>query len=118
MNREALERYRLTKAEYSVLEVLWGTTEPLTKEQINQKAQENGLKCWKDRTTFNLIGNLTDKKLIVTVDSVRTGRNYARRFRPAMSKATFFLSAAIYAMTPGEWAAMRAELAEMNEKEK
>lgn len=117
MNREALERYRLTKAEYRVMEVLWGTTAPLTHEQINQKAEENGLKCWKDRTTFNLIGNLADKKLIVTVDSVRAGRNYARRFRPLMSKATFFLSAAIYAMTPGEWAVMRTELADMNEQE-
>lgn len=115
MNREALERYRLTKAEYSVMEVLWSTTEPLTKEQINQKAQENGLKCWKDRTTFNLIGNLTDKKLIVTVDSVRTGRNYARRFRPLMSKAGFFLAAAAQAMTDGEWAAMCDEMKEQEE---
>ena len=115
MNREALERYRLTKAEYRVLEVLWSTSEPLTKEKINQTAEETGLKCWKDRTTFNVICNLADKKRIGTVDSVRTGRNYARRFRPLMSKAGFFLAAAAQAMTDGEWAAMCDEMKEQEE---
>lgn len=115
MNREVLERYRLTKAEYRVMEVLWSTNEPLTNEQINQIAEENGLKCWKDRTMFNVICNLADKKLIVTVDSVRTGRNYARRFRPLMSKADFFLAAAAAAMTDGEWAAMRDNMNEQEE---
>ena len=79
---------RLTKSELAVMEVLWDEGEALTSAEIIQKSKE---KEWKDSSVHLLINSLLKKKVVTVAGFKKTTKNYARTFKPTMTKEKYFV---------------------------
>ena len=84
-------RFRLTKSESIVLELLWDYGD-MTQDEINQKAQdlESIVHTWKPRSIFTLLNDLIRRGFVKTTGMKRAGKTYARVFAPAMSRPEYY----------------------------
>lgn len=80
--------FYLTKSESQVMNVLWSAKKPLTQQQIVEQAGED--RVFKERSIFLLLNHLMERKLIQEVGFVRSGKTYARTFKPVKSRAEWY----------------------------
>lgn len=78
----------LTKSEEQIVELLWSLGEPLTSSEIIKNSVD---KTWKDSYVHLLINSLMDKGLIEVAGFKKTTKNYARTFKPAMSREEYLV---------------------------
>ena len=85
------KRFRLTKSESIVLELLWDYGD-MTQDEINQKAQELEfiVRTWKPRSVFTLLNGLIRRDLVKVASMKRAGKTYARVFTPTMSRPEYY----------------------------
>lgn len=74
---------KLTNSERNVMELLWSSNEDLTASEI-VKFSKN--RTWKPSYIHILINSLLDKGLIIPNSFKRTVKNYARSFKPSITK--------------------------------
>lgn len=77
---------RLTESERQVLNLLWDTKEPLTSSEIVASCKG---KTWKDSYIHILINSLLKKNMIEIAGFKRTTKNYARSFKPSMTREEY-----------------------------
>lgn len=78
----------LTKSEEQIIELLWSCGEPLTSSEIIRNSVD---KTWKDSYVHLLINSLMDKGIIEVAGFKKATKNYARTFRPAMSREEYLV---------------------------
>lgn len=85
------ERFRLTKSESIVLELLWDYGN-MTQDEINQKAQEleSIVHTWKPRSIFTLLNGLISRGFVKIAGMKRAVKTYARVFTPTMSRPEYY----------------------------
>lgn len=84
-------RFRITKSESIVLELLWDYGN-MTQDEINQKAQEleSIVRTWKPRSVFTLLNDLMRRGFVKTTGTKRAGKTHARVFAPTMSRPEYY----------------------------
>ena len=85
---EYIMKSRLTKSEFSVMEVLWDEGEELTSAEIIQKSKERE---WKDSSIHLIINSLLRKKVVTVAGFKKTTKNYARTFVPVETREQFLV---------------------------
>lgn len=78
----------LTKSEEQIVELLWTSNEPLTSSEIIRNSVD---KTWKDSYVHLLINSLMDKGIIEVAGFKKATKNYARTFRPTMSREEYLV---------------------------
>lgn len=78
----------LTKSEEQIIELLWNCGEPLTSSEIIKNSVG---KTWKDSYVHLLINSLMDKGIIEVAGFKKATKNYARTFKPTMSREEYLL---------------------------
>lgn len=78
----------LTKSEEQIVELLWNSDEPLTSSEIIRNSVD---KTWKDSYVHLLINSLMDKGIIEVAGFKKATKNYARTFRPTMSREEYLV---------------------------
>lgn len=78
----------LTKSEEQIVELLWNCEEPLTSSEIIRNSVD---KTWKDSYVHLLINSLMDKGIIEVAGFKKATKNYARTFKPTMSREEYLL---------------------------
>lgn len=76
----------LTKSEEQIVELLWNFDEPLTSSEIIRNSVD---KTWKDSYVHLLINSLMDKGIIEVAGFKKATKNYARTFKPTMSREEY-----------------------------
>lgn len=76
----------LTKSEHQIMELLWAVDTPLTASEIVKLSAE---KTWKSSYIHLLVNSLLKKKMIEPVGMKQMKKNYARTFRPNISKEEY-----------------------------
>lgn len=84
-------RFRLTKSESIVLELLWDYGD-MTQDEINQKAQEleSIVRTWKPCSIFPLLNDLIRRGFVKSTGMKRAGKTYARVFAPTMNRPEYY----------------------------
>lgn len=72
------------------MNVFWDSKKALSQAQVIEKAEENGIRNWKERSIFSIINNLLAKGLIQADGFVRAGKTYARTFSATMSRPEYY----------------------------
>jgi len=78
----------LTKSEEQIVELLWNCQEPLTSSEIIRNSVD---KTWKDSYVHLLINSLMDKGIIEVAGFKKATKNYARTFKPTMSREEYMV---------------------------
>lgn len=78
----------LTKSEEQIAELLWSCEEPLTSSEIIRNSVD---KTWKDSYVHLLINSLIEKGIIEVAGFKKATKNYARTFKPTMSREEYLL---------------------------
>ena len=78
----------LTKSEEQIVELLWSCEEPLTSSEIIRNSVD---KTWKDSYVHLLINSLMEKGIIEVAGFKKATKNYARTFKPTMSREEYLL---------------------------
>ena len=78
----------LTKSEEQIVELLWNCDEPLTSSEIIRNSVD---KTWKDSYVHLLINSLIDKGIIEVAGFKKATKNYARTFKPTMSREEYLV---------------------------
>ncbi len=78
----------LTKSEEQIVELLWCFDEPLTSSEIIRNSVD---KTWKDSYVHLLINSLMEKGIIEVAGFKKATKNYARTFRPTMSREEYMV---------------------------
>lgn len=78
----------LTKSEEQIMELLWTQGEPLTSSEIIRNSVD---KTWKDSYVHLLINSLMQKGVIEVSGFKKATKNYARTFKPSMSREDYLL---------------------------
>ena len=81
----------LTKSELAIMEVMWEQEEALTASEI---IKASGDKEWKNSSIHlmvNAINSLLKKKVVTVAGFKKTTKNYARTFKPTMTKEKYFV---------------------------
>ncbi len=77
----------LTKSEMEIMDVLWGSDEPLSRSDLLSRSEE---KTWKDSSVYILLNSLLEKGAITEAGLVRRRKTYGRTFAPAMTREEYF----------------------------
>ncbi len=77
---------RLTESEQQVLDLLWDRDEPLTSSEIVEFCEG---RTWKESYIHILINSLLKKKMIEVAGFKKTTKNYARTFKPSMTREEY-----------------------------
>lgn len=78
----------LTKSEEQIVELMWNVNEPLTSSEIIRNSVD---KTWKDSYVHLLINSLMDKGIIEVAGFKKATKNYARTFKPTMSREEYLV---------------------------
>ena len=73
----------LTKSEEEIMNLLWEVGEPLASSEIVNKSEN---RTWKKSYINLLINSLLSKQMIEVVGVKQMTKNYARTFKPTMSR--------------------------------
>lgn len=76
----------LSPAEQQVMNVFWSVGTPLTSVELSRHSNENG---WKQSYIYILIRSLLKKQMIEPCGTLQYGTQYARQFRPIVSKEEY-----------------------------
>lgn len=79
---------KLTNSELAVMEVLWQAEKELSSAEIIERSKDAG---WKKSYIHLMLNSLLDKGMIEVVGFVKRTKNYARAFKPKISKAEYVL---------------------------
>lgn len=82
----------ITPSEYEVLEVMWNAGKELTASEIVEISQN---KTWKSSSVHLLMTSLLKKDLVEISGFKKTTKNFARTFKPNISKSDFILNEAL-----------------------
>lgn len=82
----------ITPSEYEVLEVMWNADEEMTASEIVKISQN---KTWKSSSVHLLMTSLLKKDLVEISGFKKTTKNFARTFKPSISKSDFILNEAL-----------------------
>ena len=82
----------ITPSEYEVLEVMWSTEKEMTASEIVEISKN---KTWKSSSVHLLISSLLKKDLVEISGFKKTTKNFARTFKPSISKSNFILNEAL-----------------------
>lgn len=77
------------KEEY-VLNILWAKDEPMTSMELLEAIPPNGM-LKKDSSIHRILNALLEKGMITVTGSVRSGKLYARQFRPTMTREAYII---------------------------
>ncbi|MBR0410778.1 MAG: BlaI/MecI/CopY family transcriptional regulator [Eubacterium sp.] len=77
---------RLTESEQQVLDLLWDREESLTSSEIVSFCEG---RTWKESYIHILINSLLKKKMIEVDGFKKTTKNYARTFKPSMTREEY-----------------------------
>lgn len=89
----------LTKSEMAIMEVMWDQEEALTATEI---IKVSGDKEWKDSSVHLLVNALLEKNFIEVVGFKKTTKNYARTFKPMMTREQYLSRKVLGNMTEKE----------------
>ena len=79
---------RITNSEMQILEVLWDEGEALTSSEIVEVSDD---RTWKSSSVHLLLNSLLKKKFVQVAGFKKTTKNYARTFKPTMTKEKYFV---------------------------
>jgi len=80
----------LTKSELEIMNVMWRTGEPMSRNDIIAQSAD---KTWKDSSIHILLNSLLKKEAIKEVGFTRCGKNYARLFGTNISCEDYYAEA-------------------------
>lgn len=80
---------RITNSEMQILEVLWDEGEALTSSEIVEVSED---RTWKSSSVHLLLNSLLKKNLVQVAGFKKTTKNYARTFKPSMSREEYSLN--------------------------
>lgn len=78
----------LTKSEEEIMNLLWEVGEPLASSEIVNKSEN---RTWKKSYINLLINSLLSKQMIEVVGVKQMTKNYARTFKPTMSRYAYLV---------------------------
>ena len=78
----------LTKSELAIMEVMWEQEEALTASEI---IKASGDKEWKNSSIHLMVNALLEKGFLEVAGFKKTTKNYARTFKPTMTKEKYFV---------------------------
>ncbi len=76
----------LSQAEQQVMDVFWSVDTPLTSVELSKHSTEKG---WKSSYIYILIRSLLKKQMIEPCGTLQYGTQYARQFKPIVSKEEY-----------------------------
>ena len=79
---------RITNSEMQILEVLWDEGEALTSSEIVEVSDD---RTWKSSSVHLLLNSLLKKNFVRVAGFKKTTKNYARTFKPTMTKEKYFV---------------------------
>ena len=82
----------ITPSEYEVLEVMWSTEKEMTASEIVEISKN---KPWKSSSVHLLMASLLKKDLVEISGFKKTTKNFARTFKPSISKSDFIINEAL-----------------------
>ena len=77
----------LTKSEMQIMDVLWGSDEPLSRADLLERSEE---KTWKDSSVHILLNGLLVKGAIREAGFVKRSKTYGRTFAPTLTREEYF----------------------------
>lgn len=77
----------LTKSEMEIMDVLWGSKEPLSRADLLERSEQ---KSWKDSSVHILLNGLLQKKAICEAGFVKRSKTYGRTFAPTLTREEYF----------------------------
>lgn len=83
---------RLTKNEFSIMEILWEVQRPLLSNEIVDLCKG---KKWKASSIHILINSLLAKQAIAVAGFEKVGKHYCRTFKPLLTKEEYMVSSVI-----------------------
>lgn len=89
MNKKTMS-YHLTPSERAIMDILWHEKSSMSQSAIIDKAKESCTMAWKERSIFSMINSLLEKGIIEEDSFIRSGKTYARTFKPTTSRAEFY----------------------------
>ena len=96
----------LTKSEQQIMEIFWKADHAMAQTEVVSTCVE---RKWKERSIFSMLNSLMEKGVLREVGFVRSGKNYARTFEPAMSHAEY-LAAVVAEQLPELLAALMQKM--------
>lgn len=95
--------------------VFWNSKKAMPQADVIKKAEENGIRNWKERSIFSIINNLLAKGLIQADGFVRAGKTYARTFAATMSRPEYYAKMVAHTLNDKELVVFKRALkAEVN----
>lgn len=82
----------ITPSEYEILEVMWSTEKEMTASEIVEISKN---KTWKSSSVHLLMASLLKKDLVEISGFKKTTKNFARTFKPSISKSDFIINEAL-----------------------
>lgn len=93
----------------------WNSKKAMPQADVIKKAEENGIRNWKERSIFSIINNLLAKGLIQADGFVRAGKTYARTFSATMSRPEYYAKMVAHTLNDKELVVFKRALkAEVN----
>ncbi len=77
----------LTKSEMQIMDVFWGSGEPLSRADLLSQSQN---KTWKDSSVHILLNGLLAKGAIEEAGFVKRSKTFGRTFLPTLSREEYF----------------------------
>lgn len=99
----------LTKSELAIMEVMWDQEDALTATEI---IKVSGDKEWKNSSVHLLVNALLEKKFIEVAGFKKTTKNYARTFKPTMTREQYLTRKVLGNMSAKERMRIYAQLLE------
>jgi len=82
----SIPRYHLTTREEELMEMLWESDKPLTSVEMLELSDGYS---WKDNYLHIMLRSLLKKEAISVCGTVQYGTQYARQFKPAITKEEY-----------------------------
>lgn len=82
---------KLTNLQFEVMEVLWQAEKGLSSHEIIERSKDAG---WQKSYIHLMLNSLLEKGMIEVDGFVKRTKNYARTFKPKMSKSEYVLQQA------------------------
>lgn len=79
----------LTRSELEIMDVLWAASEPLSRADLLERAEE---KTWKDSSVHILLNGLLKKQAIREAGFVKRSKTYGRTFAPTVTREQYFVA--------------------------
>ncbi len=80
------KKLSLTPSEERMMELFWSENRPLTSVELSEHSEEEN---WKSSYVYILIRSLLKKGLIEVCGTVQYASQYARQFRPLLTKEQY-----------------------------